>query len=178
MALHTLAERLEALERDRLEVASDATYAESAWAQERIALEARLDAIAAAITVERPQAPEVAQLVDELAGRLARIEGERETVADLAALAETWTAELAALEARVDEGLSTLEEQAVADVAATRRRLGRGALREPRRADAVASTRSSATGTLCATSSHGRRPRGRSSVHPYRSVSRSSPRGS
>ena len=115
-ALHTLAERLEALERDRLEVTSDATYAESAWAQERIALEERLDAIAASITVERPQAPEVAQLVDELAGRLARVEGERETVADLAALAETWAAELAALEARVDEGLSTLEEQAVADV--------------------------------------------------------------
>ena len=48
--------------------------------------------------------------------RLARMEGERETVADLAALAETWAAELAALEARVDEGLSTLEEQAVAEV--------------------------------------------------------------
>lgn len=115
-ALHTLAERLERLEHDRRAVASDATFAESAWAQERVALEARLDAIAAAITVERPQAPEVEQLVDELAGRLARMEGERETVADLAALAETWTAELAALEARVDEGLSTLEEHGAAEL--------------------------------------------------------------
>ena len=42
------------------------------------------------------------------------MEGERETVADLAALAETWTSELAALEARVDESLSTLEGQGAA----------------------------------------------------------------
>ena len=114
-ALHTLAERLEALERDRLEVTSDATYAESAWAQERIALEERLDAIAASITVERSQSPEVEQMVAELAGRLARMEDERETVADLAALAETWTSELAALETRVGESLSTLEERAGSD---------------------------------------------------------------
>ena len=115
-ALHTLAERLERLEHDRQAVASDATYAESTWAQERVALEARLDAIATAITVERPQAPEVEYLVDELAGRLARMEGERETVADLAALAETWTTELATLEARVEAGLSTLEDHATAGV--------------------------------------------------------------
>ncbi len=38
------------------------------------------------------------------------MEGEREAVADLAALAETWTSELASLEARVDEGLATLGE--------------------------------------------------------------------
>ena len=44
------------------------------------------------------------------------MEGERETVADLAALAETWTSELAALEARVDEGLSTLEAHGAAQV--------------------------------------------------------------
>ena len=115
-ALHTLAERLERLEQDRQVVASDASYAESAWEQERAALEARLDEIAAAVTVERPHTPEVELLVDELAGRLARMEGERESVADLAALAETWTAELAALEARVDEGLSTLEEHGAAEV--------------------------------------------------------------
>ena len=116
-ALHTLAERLARLEHDRQEVASDATFAESAWARERVALEARLDEIAASMTaVERPQAPEVERLVDELAGRLARMEGERETVADLAALAETWTTELATLEARVDEGLSTLREHAVAEM--------------------------------------------------------------
>ena len=115
-ALHTLAERLERLEHDRLAVASDATYVESAWAQERAALEVRLDAIAATITGERAQAPEVEQLVDELAGRLARMEGERETVADLAALAETWTAELSALEARVDEGLLSLEAHGAAAV--------------------------------------------------------------
>ena len=90
-ALHTLAERLERLEHDRQEVASEATNAESTWAVERVELEARLDAIAAAITEERPQAPEVAHLIAELSGRLARMEGERETVADLAALAETWT---------------------------------------------------------------------------------------
>lgn len=108
-ALHTMAERLEQLEHDRRAVASDATYAESSWAEERAALEARLDAIAASITSERPVAPEVGQIVEELAGRLARMEGEQETVADLAALAETWISELAALEARVDEGLSTLE---------------------------------------------------------------------
>ena len=115
-ALHTLAGRLERLEHDRREVASDATYAESAWAQERVALEVRLDAIAATITGERAQAPEVGQLVDELAGRLTRMEGERETVADLAALAETWTSELAVLEARVDEGLLTLEAHGAAAV--------------------------------------------------------------
>ena len=113
--LHTLADRLERLEHDRQAVASDATHVESAWALERIALESRLDEIAAAITEERPQAPEVGLLIDELAGRLARMEGERETVADLAALAETWTSELAALEARVDEGLSTLEGQVIAE---------------------------------------------------------------
>jgi hypothetical protein len=82
-----------------------------------VALEARLDAIAATITGERAPAPEVGELVDELAGRLARMESERETVADLAALAETWTAELAALEAKVDEGLSTLAEQSLAGAA-------------------------------------------------------------
>ena len=116
-ALQTLAQRLERLEQDRQAVASDATHAESAWALERRALEARLDAIAASITEERPQAPEVGELIDELATRLARMEGERETVADLAALAETWTAELAALEAKVDEGLSSLEGQAATDAA-------------------------------------------------------------
>ena len=83
-------------------------------------------------------APEArgAQLIAELAGRLARVLGERETVADLAALAETWTTELAALEARVDEGLSTLEPHVVRDehgTAPDRRGLGR----EPRRADAT-----------------------------------------
>jgi hypothetical protein len=116
-ALHTLAERLETLEHDRQAVASNATDAESAWAQERIALESRLDAIAAAIASERPQAPGVEDLVDELAGRLARMESERETVADLAALAETWTSELSALEARVGEGLSAIEAHGAAQVA-------------------------------------------------------------
>ena len=59
----------------------------------------------------------MAALIDEFAGRLARMEGERETVAELAAQAETWTAELATLEARIDEGLSTLEEHDVGDPA-------------------------------------------------------------
>ena len=136
-ALHTLAERLERLEQDRQAVASHATHAESAWALERQALEARLDSIAAAITEERPQAPEVALLIDELAGRLARMEDERETVADLAALAETWTAELAALEARVDEGLSSLEEQVTAEALGAPGGRHSLAVREPRRVDAA-----------------------------------------
>ncbi len=107
-ALTTLAARLELLEQDRRAVASDATYVESSWAEERAALEIRLDEIAASISEERAPAPDVGRIVDELAGRLARMEGEREAVADLAALAETWTSELASLEARVDEGLATL----------------------------------------------------------------------
>ncbi len=115
-ALQILAERLERLEHDRREVTSDATHAESSWAQERAALEVRLDAIAATISGGRAQAPEVEQLVDEMAVRLARMEADREAVADLGALAGTWSAELAALEARVDEGLSTLKEHAAAEV--------------------------------------------------------------
>ena len=110
-ALTTLAARLERLEHDRRAVATDATYVESSWAEERATLEIRLDEIAASITAERTPAPDVGRLVDELAGRLARMEGEREAVADLAALAETWTSELASLEARVDQGLATLGEQ-------------------------------------------------------------------
>ena len=110
-ALTTLAARLERLEHDRQAVASDATYVESSWAEERAALEVRLDEIAASITTELTPAPDVGRLVDELAGRLARMEDEREAVADLAALAETWTSELASLEARVDQGLATLSEQ-------------------------------------------------------------------
>ena len=112
--LTTLAERLERLERDRRAVATDATQVETTWEQERAALEIRLDEIAATITVERRPAPDVELLVEELADRLARIEGERETVADLAALADAWTSELATLEARVDEGLATLEVQGAA----------------------------------------------------------------
>ena len=112
--LTTLAERLERLERDRRAVATDATHVETTWEQERAALEIRLDEIAATITVERRPAPDVELLVEELADRLARIEGERETVADLAALADAWTSELATLEARVDEGLATLEVQGAA----------------------------------------------------------------
>jgi len=107
-ALTTLAVRLERLERDRQAVASDATYVESSWAEERAALEVRLDEIAASITSGVTPTPDVGRLVDELAGRLARMEGERVAVADLAALAETWTTELASLEARVDQGLATL----------------------------------------------------------------------
>ena len=110
-ALTTLAARLERLEQDRRAVATDATYVESSWAEERAALEIRLDEIAASITAEVTPTPDVGRLVDELAGRLARMEDEREAVADLAALAETWTSELASLEARVDEGLATLGEQ-------------------------------------------------------------------
>ena len=109
-ALTTLAARLERLEHDRQAVASDATYVESSWAEERAALEVRLDEIAASITAEVTPTPDVARLVDELAGRLARMEDERVAVADLAALAETWTTELASLEARVDQGLATLGE--------------------------------------------------------------------
>ena len=109
-ALTTLAERLERLEHDRRAVATDATYVESSWAEERAALEVRLDEIAASITAEVTPTPDVSRLVDELAGRLARMEDEREAVADLAALAETWTTELATLEARVDQGLATLGE--------------------------------------------------------------------
>lgn len=110
-ALTTLAARLERLEHDRQAVASDATYVESSWAEERAALEIRLDEIAASITAEVTPTPDVGRLVDELAGRLARMEDEREAVADLAALAETWTSELSSLEARVDQGLATLGEQ-------------------------------------------------------------------
>ena len=109
-ALTTLAARLERLEHDRQAVATDATYVESSWAEERAALEVRLDQIAASITAEVTPTPDVSRLVDELAGRLARMEDEREAVADLAALAETWTTELASLEARVDQGLATLGE--------------------------------------------------------------------
>ncbi len=112
-ALTTLAARLELLEHDRRAVASDATYVESTWAEERAALEIRLDEIAASISEERAPSPDVGRLVDELAGRLARMEGDREAVADLAALAETWTSELASLEARVDEGLATLGDPSV-----------------------------------------------------------------
>jgi len=110
-ALTTLAARLERLEHDRQAVASDATSVESSWAEERAALEVRLDEIAASITSEVTPSPDVSRLVDELAGRLARMEDERDAVADLAALAETWTSELASLEARVDQGLATLGEQ-------------------------------------------------------------------
>lgn len=112
-ALTTLAERLERLERDRQAVALDATYVESSWAEERAALEVRLDEIAAALTAEVAPTPDVSSLVDELAARLARMEGEREAVADLAALAETWTTELASLEARVDESLASLGDHEV-----------------------------------------------------------------
>jgi len=110
-ALTTLAERLERLEQDRQAVAHDATSVESSWAEERAALEVRLEEIAASITAEIHPTPDVGHLVDELAGRLARMEDEREAVADLAALAETWTGELASLEARVDHGLATLGYQ-------------------------------------------------------------------
>jgi DNA repair exonuclease SbcCD ATPase subunit len=112
-ALHLFSRRLEELEQDRKAVESDATNAEKAWEREHQELEARLDALATSVAEGRLQAPgtsAVAELIDEFAGRLARMEGERETVAELAAQAETWTAELATLEARIDEGLSTLEE--------------------------------------------------------------------
>ncbi|MEO5634713.1 hypothetical protein [Gaiella sp.] len=110
-ALTTLAVRLERLEHDRQAVATDATYVESSWAEERAALEIRLDEIAASITAEVSPTADVGRLVDELADRLARMEDERGAVADLAALAETWTSELASLEARVDQGLATLGDQ-------------------------------------------------------------------
>ena len=119
-ALHVFSRRLEELEQDRKAVETDATNAEKAWEREHKELEARLDALATSVAEGRLQAPgtsEVAELIDEFAGRLARMEGERETVAELAAQAETWTVELATLEARIDEGLSTLEEHEVGDPA-------------------------------------------------------------
>ena len=119
-ALNVFSRRLEELEQDRKAVETDATNAEKAWEREHKELEARLDALATSVAEGRSQAPgasEVAALIDEFAGRLARMEGERETVAELAAQAETWTAELATLEARIDEGLSTLEEHDVGDPA-------------------------------------------------------------
>ena len=119
-ALNVFSRRLEELEQDRKAVETDATNAEKAWEREHKELEARLDALATSVAEGRSQAPgasEVAALIDEFAGRLARMEGERETVAELAAQAETWTAELATLEARIDEGLSTLDEHDVGDPA-------------------------------------------------------------
>ena len=119
-ALHLFSRRLEELEQDRKAVENDATNAEKAWEREHKELEARLDALATSVAEGHLQAPgtsAVAELIDEFAGRLARMEGERETVAELAAQAETWTVELATLEARIDEGLSTLEEHEVGDPA-------------------------------------------------------------
>jgi len=121
-ALNLFSRRLEELEQDRKAVETDATNAERAWEREHKELEARLDALATSVAEGRLQAPgasEVAALIDEFAGRLARMEGERETVAELAAQAETWTAELATLEARIDEGLSTLEDHDVDGPAAS-----------------------------------------------------------
>ena len=137
-ALHLFSRRLEELEQDRKAVETDATNAEKAWEREHKELEARLDALATSVAEGRLQAPgisAVAELIDEFAGRLARMEGERETVAELAAQAETWTAELATLEARIDEGLSTLEEHDVRDPAESESshiRCRRSALRKPR----------------------------------------------
>ena len=114
-ALATLTGRLEQLEHDRRAVTSGATAAERAWVEERSALEIRLDAIAATIGEAPGHDPEVGRLVHELAGRLERVESDRETVADLAALADNWKAELVTLESRVDELSSAAPSRAAGD---------------------------------------------------------------
>ena len=183
-ALHVFSRRLEELEQDRKAVETDATNAEKAWEREHKELEARLDALATSVAEGRLQAPgasEVAELIDEFAGRLARMEGERETVAELAAQAETWTAELATLEARIDEGLSTLEEHEVGDPAESEgesRPLSTARSPKASRSSPSGSSTSSETAIRSARSSCGRRPRGPTSAHRCRSASRSSPPGS
>jgi chromosome segregation ATPase len=106
--LSELSGRLEAIERDRQAIAADAARAEIVWAEERAALVARLDSLAAAMTGPPDAQLDAGALVEELAARLERIEHERESAAGVAALVDTWSAELSALEARVDERLSTL----------------------------------------------------------------------
>jgi chromosome segregation ATPase len=107
-ALRALAERLEGIERDRRAIAADAARAEIVWAEERAALEARLDVLAEAMSGGADARPDDAALLEELTRRLERIEREREAAAEVAAAAEAWTTELAALEERLDGELASL----------------------------------------------------------------------
>jgi chromosome segregation ATPase len=106
--LTELSDRLEAIERDRQAIAADAARAEIVWAEERAALVARFDALAVAMSGPADMQVDAGALVEELAARLERIERERESAAGVAALVDTWTAELSALESRVEERLSSL----------------------------------------------------------------------
>lgn len=118
-ALRALAERLEMIERDRRAIAADAARAEIVWAEERAALEARLDVLAEAMSGGADGRPDDAALLEELTRRLERIEREREAAADVAAAAAAWVTELTALEQRLDGELESLAGRV--DQAETRR---------------------------------------------------------
>jgi chromosome segregation ATPase len=114
-ALRELAAKLEQIDEDRRVVAERLADAETAWADEREALRSRLEEITAtAADPESPAGADAERLVSELTVRLDRLERERESVAELAALADGWTNSLATLTARVDYGLIKLQQAATA----------------------------------------------------------------
>ncbi|MGL6278597.1 MAG: hypothetical protein ACRC50_03480 [Gaiella sp.] len=114
-ALRELAAKLEQLDEDRRSVATQLADAESAWSDERESLRARLEEITAtAADPDSPRGEEAERLVSELTVRLDRLEQERESVAELASLAEGWTHSLATLAARVDYGLIKLDQASAA----------------------------------------------------------------
>jgi chromosome segregation ATPase len=114
-ALRELAAKLEQIDEDRRGVARRLADAESAWADEREALRAQLEQLTmSASETGSPAGEEAERLVSELASRLERLERERESVAELASLADGWTNSLATLAARVDYGLIKLQQAAAA----------------------------------------------------------------
>lgn len=107
--LHELAAKLERIDADRRVVADQLAEAEAAWRDEREALRTRL----AAITLSAdggPPGEDAERLVQELTVRLDRLERDRESVADIASLAEGWRNSLGVLAARVEYGLIKLTQ--------------------------------------------------------------------
>ncbi len=107
--LHELQAKLERIDADRHVVAEQLAEAETAWRDEREALQARLEQIT--FSAEGlPPGEDAERLVHELVIRLDRLERERESVADIASLADGWRKSLGTLAARVEYGLIKLSQ--------------------------------------------------------------------
>lgn len=114
-ALRELAAKLEQIDEDRRSVARQLADAESAWADERETLRVQLERLTmTASETGSPAGEDAERIVSELTSRLERLERERESVAELASLADGWTNSLATLAARVDYGLIKLQQATAA----------------------------------------------------------------
>ena len=100
---------------DRRAVTTDATHAETTWELERQRSGSGSTRSPRRSRSSAAQSPEV-ELIVELADRLARMEGRTRDGRRPRCAGGDLDGELAALEARVDEGLATLESQGAAGV--------------------------------------------------------------